>query len=62
MLRPMLTNFFGEGSEKAAENGSHETIYLDSAAQAVYHVSATTTAETGTGVPAGGYTLSITAA
>ena len=62
MLRPMLTNFFGEGSEKAAENGSHETIYLDSDAQAVYHVSATTTAETGTGVPAGGYTLSITAA
>lgn len=62
MLRPMLTNFFGEGSEKAAENGSHETIYLDSAAQAMYHVSATTTAETGTGVPAGGYTLSITAA
>lgn len=62
MLRPMLTNFFGEGSEKAAENGSHETIYLDSAAQAMYHVSATTTAETGTGVSAGGYTLSITAA
>lgn len=62
MLRPMLTNFFGEGSEKAAENGSHETIYLDSAAQAMYHVSATTTAETGAGVPAGGYTLSITAA
>lgn len=62
MLRPMLTNFFGEGSEKAAENGSHETIYLDSATQAMYHVSATTTAETGAGVPAGGYTLSITAA
>ena len=62
MLRPMLTNFFGEGSEKASENGSHETIYLDSAAQAMYHVSATTTAETGAGVPAGGYTLSITAA
>lgn len=62
MLRPMLTNFFGEGSEKAAENGSHETIYLDSVAQAMYHVSATTTAETGAGVPAGGYTLSITAA
>ena len=62
MIRPMLTNFFGEGSEKAAENGSHETIYLDSAAQAMYHVSATTTAETGAGVPAGGYTLSITAA
>lgn len=62
MLRPMLTNFFGEGSEKAAENGSHETIYLDSDAQAVYHVSATTTAETGAGVPAVGYTLSITAA
>ena len=62
MLRPMLTNFFGEGSEKAAENGSHETIYLDSAAQAMYHVSATTTAETGTGVSARGYTLSITAA
>lgn len=62
MLRPMLTNFFGEGSEKAAENGSHETIYLDSAAQAMYHVSATTTAKTGTDVPVGGYTLSITAA
>lgn len=62
MLRPMLTNFFGDGSEKAAENGSHETIYLDSAAQAMYHVSATTTAETGAGVPAGGYTLSITVA
>lgn len=62
MLLPMLTNFFGEGSEKAAENGSHETIYLDSAAQAMYHVSATTTAETGAGVPAVGYTLSITAA
>lgn len=62
MLRPMLTNFFGEGSEKAAENGSHETIYLDSAAQAMYHVSATTTSETSAGVPAGGYTLSITAA
>ena len=62
MLRPMLTNFFGDGSEKAAENGSHETIYLDSVAQAMYHVSATTTAETGAGVPAGGYTLSITAA
>lgn len=62
MLRPMLTNFFGEGSEKAAENGSHETIYLDSAAQAMYHVSATTTVETSAGVPAVGYTLSITAA
>lgn len=62
MLRPMLTNFFGEGSEKAAENRSHETIYLDSAAQAMYHVSATTTAETSAGVPAVGYTLSITAA
>lgn len=62
MLRPMLTNFFGEGSEKAAENGSYETIYLDSAAQAMYHVSATTTAETSAGVPAVGYTLSITAA
>lgn len=62
MLRPMLTNFFGDGSEKAAENGSHETIYLDSAAQAMYHVSATTTAETSAGVPAAGYTLSITAA
>lgn len=62
MLRPMLTNFFGEGSEKAAENGSHETIYLDSAAQAMYHVSATTTAETSAGVPAVGYTLSITTA
>lgn len=62
MLRPMLTNFFGDGSEKTAENGSHETIYLDSAAQAMYHVSATTTAETSAGVPAVGYTLSITAA
>lgn len=62
MLRPMLGNFFGDGSEKPAEDGSHEKIYLDSAAQAVYHVSATTTAETGTDVPAGGYTLSITAA
>lgn len=62
MLRPMLTNFFGDGSEKAAENGSHETIYLDSATQAMYHVSATTTAETSAGVPAVGYTLSITAA
>ena len=62
MLRPMLTNFFGEVSEKAAENGSHETIYLDSAAQAMYHVSATTNAETDADVPAGSYTLSITAA
>lgn len=62
MLRPMLTNFFGNGSEKTAEDGSHEKIFLDSAAQAVYHVSATTTAETGTDVPVGGYTLSITAA
>lgn len=62
MLRPMLTNFFGDGSEKNAEDGSPENIYLDSAAQAMYHVSATTTAETGTGVPAVGYTLSITAA
>lgn len=62
MLRPMLTNFFGEGSEKAAENGSHETIYLDSAARAVYHVSATTASETGADASAGDYTLSITAA
>lgn len=62
MLRPMLSNFFGDESEKTAEDGSHEKIYLDSAAQAVYHVSATTTAETGTDVPVGGYTLSITAA
>ena len=62
MLRPMLTNFFGEGSEKAAENGSHETIYLDSGAQAMYHVSATTNAETDAAAPAGSYTLSITAA
>lgn len=62
MLRPMLTNFFGEGSEKAAENGSHETIYLDSGAQAMYHVSATTNAETDAAVPAGSYTLSITVA
>lgn len=62
MLHPMLTNFFGEGNEKAAENGSHETIYLDSGAQAMYHVSATTNAETDAAVPAGSYTLSITAA
>ena len=61
-LHPMLTNFFGEGSEKAAENGSHETIYLDSVAQAMYHVSATTNAETDAAAPAGSYTLSITAA
>ena len=62
MLHPMLTNFFGEGIEKAAENGSHETIYLDSGAQAMYHVSATTNAETDAAAPAGSYTLSITAA
>ena len=62
MLHPMLTNFFGEGNEKAAENGSHETIYLDSGAQAMYHVSATTNAETDAAAPAGSYTLSITAA
>ena len=62
MLRPVLTNFFGEGSEKATENGSHETIFLDSSAQAVYHVNATTAPETDSAVPAGSYTLSITAA
>lgn len=61
-LRPMLTNFFGEGSETTAADGSHENVYLDSSAQAMYHVSATTTAETSAGVPAVGYTLSITAA
>ena len=62
MLRPMLTNFFGEGSEKTTENGSHETIFLDSGAQAVYHVSATTAPETDSAVPARSYTLSISAA
>lgn len=62
MLRPMLTNFFGEGSEKTTENGSHETIFLDSSAQAVYHVSATTAPETDSAVPARSYTLSISAA
>lgn len=62
MLRPMLSNFFGEGSETTAEDGSPEKIYLDSDAQAVYHVSATTTADTSTDVPVGGYMLSITAA
>lgn len=62
MLRPMLTNFFGEGSEKTTEHGSHETIYLDSGAQAVYHVSATTAPETDSAVPARSYTLSISAA
>lgn len=62
MLRPMLSNFFGEGSETTAEDGRPEKIYLDSDAQAVYHVSATTTADTSTDVPVGGYMLSITAA
>lgn len=62
MLRPMLTNFFGEGSEMTAEDGSHEQIYLDSSARAVYHVSATTASETDTDASVGGYTLSITAA
>ena len=62
MLRPMLTNFFGEGSEKATENGGHEQIYLDSSAQAMYHVSAATASETDTDASVGGYTLSITAA
>ena len=62
MLRPMLTNFFGEGSEKATEDGSHEQIYLDSSARAVYHVSAATASETDTDASVGGYTLSITAA
>ena len=62
MLRPVLTNFFGEGSEKNTEHGSHETIFLDSDAQAVYHVSATTAPETDSAVPAGSYTLSISAA
>lgn len=62
MLRPVLTNFFGEGSEKTTENGSHETIFLDSSAQAVYHVSATTAPEAESAVPAGSYTLSISAA
>ncbi len=62
MLRPMLTNFFGEGSEMTAEDGSHEQIYLDSSAQAMYHVSAATASETDTDASVGGYTLSITAA
>lgn len=62
MLRPVLTNFFGEGSEKNTEHGSHETIFLDSDAQAVYHVSATTAPETDSAVPARSYTLSISAA
>ena len=62
MLRPMLTNFFGEGSEMTAEDGSHETIFLDSSARAVYHVSAATASETDTDASVGGYTLSITAA
>ena len=62
MLRPMLTNFFGEGSEKNTEHGSHETVFLDSSAQAMYHVSATTAQETDSAVPARSYTLSISAA
>ena len=62
MLRQMLSNFFGEGSEKVEGDGRHEHIYLDSAANAMYHVSATTEAETDTAVPAGSCTLSITAA
>lgn len=62
MLRPMLTNFFGEGSETSAEDGSPEKIYLDSSARAMYHVSATTASETDTNALAGDYTLSITAA
>lgn len=62
MLRPMLTNFFGEGSETTADDGSPEKIYLDSSARAMYHVSATTASETDTDAPAGDYTLSITAA
>ena len=62
MLRPMLTNFFGEGSETTAEDGNPEKIYLDSSARAVYHVSATTASETDTNALAGDYTLSITAA
>ncbi len=62
MLRQMLTNFFGEGSEKAEGDGSHENIYLDSNANAMYYVSATIEAETDTAVPAGSCTLSITAA
>lgn len=62
MLRPMLTNFFGEGSEMTAEDGSHETIFLDSSARAVYHVSAATASETDTDASVGDYTLSITAA
>lgn len=62
MLRPMLTNFFGEGSEMTAEDGSHEQIYLDSSARAVYHVSVATASETDTDASVGGYTLSITAA
>ena len=62
MLRPMLTNFFGEGSEMTAEDGGHEQIYLDSSAQAMYHVSAATASETDADASVGGYTLSITAA
>lgn len=62
MLRQMLSNFFGEGSEKVEGDGRHEHIYLDSDANAMYHVSATTEAETDTAVPAGSCTLSITAA
>ncbi len=62
MLRPVLTNFFGEGNEKNTEHGSHETIYLDSGAQAVYHVSVTTAPEAESAVPARSYTLSISAA
>lgn len=62
MLRPMLTNFFGEGSEMTAEDGNHEQIYLDSSARAVYHVSAATASETDADASVGGYTLSITAA
>lgn len=62
MLRQMLSNFFGEGSEKVEGDGRHEHIYLDSDANAMYHVSATTKAETDTAVPAGSCTLSITAA
>ena len=62
MLRPMLTNFFGEGSEMTAEDGSHEQIHLDSSARAVYHVSAAAASETDTYASVGGYTLSITAA
>lgn len=62
MLRPMLTNLFGEGSEMTAEDRSHEQIYLDSSARAVYHVSVATASETDTDASGRGYTLSITAA